>query len=757
MPKINKNNIDLYNQNWEHILKKNAFRGYKINRMADAVVDKEAADISFKSTGNKIQISFDKHTIQLDKIASRSPFSLARIKHRIRLHFGDYKQNHNEKIKHLADLITEKLKLDKDIGSDKQPIIPLIAAFEKDNFDQAKKLIELGVNLNCVNQDGRTPLMLAAWKKQPELVKLLIESGAKVNEVVDNNGSTPLMFASQAGDIEMVELMLDAGSDVQAKAKNGSTAFHFAIFKDNNLEVINKLIDAGFDINVKDNDGLTVFQIAAFLGNLEIINKLIDAGCDIQEQTLLGMSALHIAANEGNIEVVNKLIEVGCDIHAKTPEGIMPIHLAISSEVINKLIDAGCDIDEKTQEGFTPFHLAVIKDNLEVLNNLIDAGCDIHAENLKGMSALHMAAKTGNLEIFNRLIELGVDISAKTQEGSSVLDIIKSTRPSNYEDFIKVIKIKNPDLKIRTKELKYRKQLAHAWHMMGDSFLNTEKIKLTGGKSLVWMHQIKKNIPAFNILYPNALANSELFEDAINFASTFHSNEDILSRIQNQQPTFIAAGFEGHSVTLLVWGNQFVVCNRGGASRHPIEIYHFEESAFNLKILEAISSASTGNREEYKKLFFDDKDPSSLPSRLKLRKKSLDKKLEEMIDLSNQTVGNCSWVSPITGIYAFFLLENIIGEKEGKLLAELPIQNKISEKFQQATHCYDTWHAFEQIASLEQMMKLLPEGKSPFKFDHELFQEALKKAHQLDLDPILSEKLRILTDTYTEAFHTRKD
>jgi len=51
----------------------------------------------------------------------------------------------------------------------------------KQNFEAIKMLLELGLDPNAANHDGRTPLMGAAIKGRNEVVQLLVEHGAKLD------------------------------------------------------------------------------------------------------------------------------------------------------------------------------------------------------------------------------------------------------------------------------------------------------------------------------------------------------------------------------------------------------------------------------------------------------------------------------------------------------------------------------------------------------------------------------------------------
>ncbi len=59
------------------------------------------------------------------------------------------------------------------------------------------------------------------------MVKFLISKGADVNDRNDN-GATPLMLAAMRGNKESVELLAAKGADVNVKANKGETALHLA-------------------------------------------------------------------------------------------------------------------------------------------------------------------------------------------------------------------------------------------------------------------------------------------------------------------------------------------------------------------------------------------------------------------------------------------------------------------------------------------------------------------------------------------------
>lgn len=76
---------------------------------------------------------------------------------------------------------------------------------------------------------GWTPLMLAAAEGYAAQVGKLVEWGANVN-AMDNDGRTPLMLAAcqSLESEEKVRVLLNAGADVHRKCHAGKTALDYA-------------------------------------------------------------------------------------------------------------------------------------------------------------------------------------------------------------------------------------------------------------------------------------------------------------------------------------------------------------------------------------------------------------------------------------------------------------------------------------------------------------------------------------------------
>ncbi len=129
--------------------------------------------------------------------------------------------------------------------------------FAAANLDVAsvRLLLAKGVHINAGNPDGGTvkngklqltnltPLIVAAPFATPEYLKLLLDAGAKVNDV-DGRGMTPLALAvaTERQNPASIRMLLQAGADVNAKNLMGQTPLDWAVLIGNPavIEMLNK-------------------------------------------------------------------------------------------------------------------------------------------------------------------------------------------------------------------------------------------------------------------------------------------------------------------------------------------------------------------------------------------------------------------------------------------------------------------------------------------------------------------------------------
>ena len=142
----------------------------------------------------------------------------------------------------------------------------------KGTLEQAKNILKVNPNaFNTVNEDGFSPLILACYKGNNEVAKLLIENGCDING--NSKMGTPLMAAVVKGNIEAAKFLLQKNADPNNSDKNGTTALMYATSV-KNYELVSLLTKANANPDVKDNRGNSALDYAILLNDDKLIELL---------------------------------------------------------------------------------------------------------------------------------------------------------------------------------------------------------------------------------------------------------------------------------------------------------------------------------------------------------------------------------------------------------------------------------------------------------------------------------------------------
>lgn len=142
-----------------------------------------------------------------------------------------------------------------------------------------KVLLEKAADrVNDLNDDGESPLLLAARKSNLTIAEMLITAGAKP-DITNLNGISPLHVAAGNGDLFMGKALLNAGAGINQKTSDGQTPLILAARSSRN-DFTAMLIEAGADVNAVDNDQHSAMYYASEAGYTEIVEQLLLAGAE---------------------------------------------------------------------------------------------------------------------------------------------------------------------------------------------------------------------------------------------------------------------------------------------------------------------------------------------------------------------------------------------------------------------------------------------------------------------------------------------
>ena len=180
-------------------------------------------------------------------------------------------------------------------AQNKEGDTPLNCAIDKywpnNQIEIIESLLQAGACPTIKNKEGRIPLHNAVDKGLLDVVKVLLKKTAgKPTEdglailkedsdvnVLDGQGLSPLQIAAYRGDMEIVRIIIDAGADLELRNTKGGTALRFAVEQDHK-DIVEILCKAGADINTRLNGGFTPFDWADANGKSEMVAFLIKLG-----------------------------------------------------------------------------------------------------------------------------------------------------------------------------------------------------------------------------------------------------------------------------------------------------------------------------------------------------------------------------------------------------------------------------------------------------------------------------------------------
>lgn len=250
-----------------------------------------------------------------------------------------------------------------------------------------------------------TPLQIAAFSGRDEIVRLLLQHGAKV-EATELDKHSPLYIAALKGHCTVMKLLLEqrTGLDLLLSDPDRPKILGILTGGRRHLEALKMLLEKSADINERNphNSNRTPLHCAVEKIHAPAIRLLMENGADIKALDDSNHTPLTMAIERGYKETVQLMVGMGAKLH-DLPEGTDPVlhHTASSNH------------------RYTDFHMS-----RATIDKLLELGADIEALNSFGETVLLHAIRSKMFKIACFLIERGADIfvKRKNKNQTTVLD-----------------------------------------------------------------------------------------------------------------------------------------------------------------------------------------------------------------------------------------------------------------------------------------------------------------------------------------------
>ncbi|XP_058116848.1 putative ankyrin repeat protein RF_0381 [Anopheles ziemanni] len=183
----------------------------------------------------------------------------------------------------------------------------LYRAVKKSQPGLVRRLLHARPELVNVPVHGETFLYLAVRSGNLDLVNVLLDGGANIDQGVPDTSVTPLHLAVYRRNLALVRHLIEKGANVQAQNCVGMTIGHYAIDTDD-LAMVKYVLAQGISQEARDRCQWTlIFRAIYMRASIEIVRHLLERKCRLKVKDRLRLTPLYYAQMDGREGILRLL------------------------------------------------------------------------------------------------------------------------------------------------------------------------------------------------------------------------------------------------------------------------------------------------------------------------------------------------------------------------------------------------------------------------------------------------------------------
>ncbi|VVA96466.1 unnamed protein product [Arabis nemorensis] len=248
-----------------------------------------------------------------------------------------------------------------------------------------------------VTPQNNNVLHIAVKHESQDFVAAILDLCPSLLLRANNNGDTPLHVAASVGYFKILKLLVNSANQVTSDVENRSI-----------IDTRKQLLRT----TNKQND--TVLNVALKNGHVDVAKFLVeeDIGLlDVANTNNNVLSPLYLAVERGLYDIADHILETFPSVSGKGPKDMNALHAAVDSDIVStdflrKLIEKKPEmIKEVDTNGWTPLHYSVWLGKMEITRLILrQDNSAAYISDKEGQSPLHLAASCGQIDAYRELI-----------------------------------------------------------------------------------------------------------------------------------------------------------------------------------------------------------------------------------------------------------------------------------------------------------------------------------------------------------------